>query len=929
MAPAALPQAPVKDPRFDSLLGRLVVELRQPCFATALSAGDPFPVEALSPSLRGAIDAGLLRVDPDDGIQVYIQVETTASSSLVAGPASLAASLPGLGGSLQTQDAARGIVQARIPLESLEAAAALPGVRRIFLPDYATTDLGSKLTEGDAILRALQTRTQYGVDGSGVRIGVISDGIYGLATAIASGDLPPTSFVRAAAKLVATSGGVTGRSFRADGDLEAGLNGGRGAEAVAMLEIVHDLAPGASLSFANFGTSLEFNQAVNYLAANCDVVVDDISFYGGPYDGTSAVSANAASALNDPANPIRAFFTSAGNRALDHYEEGYVPSELDGETFVGAPGRFHQFEATTKTSDALALGPSPQNEIYLLRNQAVAIIMSWDDPPDASTNDYDLYLFRNSTGALVAASGAAQDGTQAPLEAIFFTNTGTQGFFDLRVQNYLDRADPRTLEIFIIESPFRTVFPGGATLNYDTSSGSVAMMADSGGGVMSVGAIDASDPDNDTIEGFSSRGPTGDGRLKPDIAGIDGVAVTGAGGFPTSFFGTSAAAPHAVAVAALLLQMAPCLQGAPSDPGAAEERERLGSLIRSRAIDLGEPGPDETFGHGRTDALASAAPMLPAADPGPSPLVAECTSLAGALVALDGTRSVAIDPTCPLLFNWTGPFGVSQDPSPVVSMPPGSHDVTLEVSQNGGVTWAAAEQTVVVQDTTPPVMTGGPSAPLLWPPNHRLETITTAATIADICDPSPAFQLDSIQSSEPDDAAGEGDGHTSGDIREAAFGESDIEFLLRAERDGAGPGREYVIHYTGRDASSNTARLDLSVRVPHDMAGTGTEPLVLELTGAGALSWSPVPGAARYQVVRGPLDPAGAVRTASTIDLGLAECLWSGPTSAMPASLADAAAPAPGRAFFYLAQYDDGLGYTGFGTAAAGSELKLTASGCH
>ncbi len=66
-----------------------------------------------------------------------------------------------------------------------------------------------------------------------------------------------------------------------------------------MLEIVHDLAPGAQLYFANAGdgTSLSFEQAVNFLAANTDVVVDDISFLGSvPYDGTSAVSTNTATA---------------------------------------------------------------------------------------------------------------------------------------------------------------------------------------------------------------------------------------------------------------------------------------------------------------------------------------------------------------------------------------------------------------------------------------------------------------------------------------------------------------------------------------------------------------------------------------------------------------------------------------------------------
>src|SRR5207247_2910761 len=94
---------------------------------------------------------------------------------------------------------------------------------------------------------------------------------------------------------------------------------GAGAEGTALLEIVHDLAPGARLAFANADTDLEFAQAVNFLAASNDVVLDDVSFFGQPADGTSAVSRNTAAALNNQIFPIRAYFTSVGNRDAAHY----------------------------------------------------------------------------------------------------------------------------------------------------------------------------------------------------------------------------------------------------------------------------------------------------------------------------------------------------------------------------------------------------------------------------------------------------------------------------------------------------------------------------------------------------------------------------------------------------------------------------------
>src|SRR5262249_11844981 len=116
--------------------------------------------------------------------------------------------------------------------------------------------------------------------------------------------------------------------------------------------------------------------------------------------------------------------------------------------------------------------------------------------------------------------------------------------------------------------------------NYNTASRSVAAQSDAGGapvGVVAVGAICSAsaaaagrfssgapgesclDTSNPTAEFFSLPRPTIDGRLKPDITAIDGVTVTGAGGFGSPFFGTSAASPHLGGVAALLLQSAPCL----------------------------------------------------------------------------------------------------------------------------------------------------------------------------------------------------------------------------------------------------------------------------------------------------------------------------------------------------------------------------------
>src|SRR5262249_60119622 len=99
---------------------------------------------------------------------------------------------------------------------------------------------------------------------------------------------------------------------------------------------------------------------------------------------------------------------------------------------------------------------------------------------------------------------------------------------------------------------------------------------------------------------YSSQGPCElffpmhELRPKPEITGIDGVSVTGAAGFSNPFFGTSAAAPHIAALAALVRQANPGLS-----PAAVKQ------ALQSTAVDLGAPRFDTIFGSGRADGLAA------------------------------------------------------------------------------------------------------------------------------------------------------------------------------------------------------------------------------------------------------------------------------------------------------------------------------------
>ena len=317
-----------------------------------------------------------------------------------------------------------------MPPGRLEVVASLPGVNFIRLPNYAVHRVGSVTTEGDAILHADQARAKYGVDGSGVKVGVLSDGIKGVfqkgctscgaATAgpVASGDLPDATGVRTAAGVLTSStGGILGKSFQANSDLEGLPSGfcafaGAGAEGTALLEVVHDIAPGAELSFANADTDVAFNQAVNFLAGSNDVVTDDLGFYGMASDGTSPVSSNTAAALNNGANQIRAYVTANGNAADEHYYGTYTDSGTDGTSLSGltTTGHLHLFQRGGDTTDVLNLGPKPYNLISLPNNGEVAIFLTWDDTFGRSANNFDLFLVKQSNGQIVARSTDVQSG---------------------------------------------------------------------------------------------------------------------------------------------------------------------------------------------------------------------------------------------------------------------------------------------------------------------------------------------------------------------------------------------------------------------------------------------------------------------------------------------------------------------------------------
>jgi len=185
----------------------------------------------------------------------------------------------------------------------------------------------------------------------------------------------------------------------------------------------------------------------------------------------------------------------------------------------------------------------------------------------------------------------------------------------------------------------------------------------------------------------------------------------------------------------------------------------------------------------------------PIANAGPDQ-VQECTGMAGAQVMLNGLGSS--DPDADLLtYTWTGPFGTASGPTPNVTLPPGTHTITLTVDDGRGGNDSDTVEVVVV-DTTPPTVTAISASPaFLWPPNHTMRDVSVEYTATDVC--SAVTCALSVTSNEPDN--GTGDGDTAPDW---IIGD-DHHLKLRAERAGTGPGRTYKTSLTCSDASANVA----------------------------------------------------------------------------------------------------------------------------
>ncbi|MCP9494034.1 MAG: CSLREA domain-containing protein [Pyrinomonadaceae bacterium MAG19_C2-C3] len=470
--------------------------------------------------------------------------------------------------------------------------------------------VGSVTSEGDRTHRADEARGTFNVTGAGIRIGVLSDGVMGLANAQASGDLPQVTILPGQAGPSPNSG-----------------------EGTAMLEIIHDLAPGAQLFFATaFNGQASFAQnIIDLRLAGCDIIVDDVSYsFETPFqDGqdpniTSQTNgAIIAQAVIDVTNDGALYFSSAGNAGNKNdgtsgvWEGDFT--EAGNLTFITPTPTPSPLPSPAPTPATQTVGPvndfNPDpnvvaqfNTITASPNPAAQVTLFWSDPLAGSANDYDLYVL-NSTNRLVSASTRRQNGDDDPIEfsASAANVTGNRVVIARFDPVGGTATAPRYLHLNTNRGRLTFNTPG------QTKGHSTARLAYSTAAVDSFDAFpNAFNPSN-MVETFSSDGPRrlffnsdgspktpgdfsstgGELRQKPDLTAADGVSVTGSGGaFPTTFFGTSAAAPHAAAIAGLVKSARPSLT-----------QSEVRTNLTNASIDIEMPGVDRDSGTGIVDAF--------------------------------------------------------------------------------------------------------------------------------------------------------------------------------------------------------------------------------------------------------------------------------------------------------------------------------------
>ncbi|MDQ1123141.1 S8 family serine peptidase [Microbacterium trichothecenolyticum] len=512
--------------------------------------------------------------------------------------------------------------------------------------------------DADAPLRADIARARFGVDGSGVTVGVISDSFAATSPAgasvaddIANGLLPG-------------AGNPCGRETPVGvvRDAPAMHDEGR-----AMLQLVHGIAPGASLAFAaaDPDSAASVREAIDVLAAyGADIIVDDISV---EEDAIFQRSLTAETVVRQTDRGV-IYFSSAGNQNIipdaplpgqkstpvnGWQRSAYAPTTCpDG---VAAAVQARGFAAPLDCLDVDPREPADPTLGYSVLAHS-ELIFQWGEPAGAVTGSFVPVVLEGGVPVDVDLKPLA-DGTPG------YTLVLPASAHNLDIEIVVARIAAPDSSTALANPPIFLMFLQSALdwAEYTASDGDVRIGRTSLGhnsdpAIISVAAAPWKTPFE--VESFSGHGPsthyfaprtapdasavldTPQIVAKPDVMTVDQVRQSVLGGDPDAtggraFPGTSAAAPLAAAVAALAKSF---------DPRLTQEDVR--ALLRTTARPAASPWDtvpaENVTGAGLVDAEAALAALPPRPTPQPTPTAAP-TPTSSSTPAL--TAAPAVGPT--------------------------------------------------------------------------------------------------------------------------------------------------------------------------------------------------------------------------------------------------------------------------------------------
>ena len=475
-----------------------------------------------------------------------IAVSITISA---AGRASTEGRIEALGGRIANRDP-RG-VEAYVPGPALVALAGIPGILRI---DPIRARVPAATLSAAVTLQGGSAWQSAGTGGTGVRVGIIDGGFSGI-RALQGVDLPS----KITAHCYTSIGAFTS-------DLATCEQGGE-AHGTAVAETVSAMAPDASLWIADPTSQDDLLATIAWMTSNGVRIINaswtDTGFEG-PGDGTSPYTDTSYALVDDAVARGALWVNAAGNSG----EQGWVgPWREDAQGWLEFSG--------THTADRLTLQ----------QGDHVVVSMRWSDPWGRASDDYDLALYQAGDPAPVASSSDVQNGRGDPVETLEYDVPAT-GDFEIAAHRHSGAAVSRVQVIVQSESE--------SALQYAVPDDTLTAPSDGRNpGMLVVGAVDAAAPG--IVEAYSGRGPTVDGRIKPDLVAAD---CTDTRAF-APFCGTSQSTPFVSGAAADVLSAHPGWTTA-----------RLVQYLTSGAFPLGTPTPNPTAGYGRL--ALGPAPNVPA-----------------------------------------------------------------------------------------------------------------------------------------------------------------------------------------------------------------------------------------------------------------------------------------------------------------------------